>query len=294
MRGSQPLHRIRVFVADSSAIHSELLADAIARDHLFDVVGSAANSNGIDRLVRINNPHVLLISASSHDHSTGGLEILAQMRVAFPELKIVALLESTKRETVVQAFRLGARGVFSKNAPVKSLGKCISCVYEGQVWATAEELGFVLEALAASPAVRPLDSIGLNQLSAREMEVVNCLAEGLSNREIAERLELSRHTIKNYMFRIFDKLGVSNRVELLFYVLSRPAAEVRSFPAEGEKPIVDELTSKNSDDGQPHLGHRAVKTSAIGRKREEKTLTRSNPETGHDRQTGLLARLASA
>ena len=294
MRSPQPLHRIRVFVADSSAIHSELLAGAIARDHSFDVVGSAANSNGIDRLVRTTNTDVLLISASSSDQSTGGLGILAKMRASFPEVKIVALLESTRREIVAQAFRLGARGVFSKNASVKSLGKCISCVYEGQVWATAEELGFVLEALAASPAVRPLDSVGLNQLSTREMDVVNCLAEGLSNREIAERLKLSRHTIKNYMFRIFDKLGVSSRVELLFYAFSHPATEIRSLSLAEDKTIADELTPKRSEDGQLSPGHRAVKTPVIDSKREDKTLALPHPRNGHDRQTGLLARLASA
>jgi two-component system nitrate/nitrite response regulator NarL len=289
MRSSQPLRRIRVFVADSSAIHSELLAEAIARNHLFEVVGCAANTCGIDRFLYTSSPDIVLISASSHDHATGGLELIAKMHASFPEIKIVVLLESAKREVVVQAFRLGARGVFSKNTAVRNLAKCISCVYEGQVWATAEELGFVLDALATSPAVRTLESIGLSQLSAREMEVVNCLAEGLSNREIAERLKLSKHTVKNYMFRIFDKLGVSSRVELLFYALSRPATENQPTPmphekTAGEKPIVQTTDQANG-------GRRVLNPHTVAHSRGERNL---KSEESRNRETELVARFASA
>jgi two-component system, NarL family, nitrate/nitrite response regulator NarL len=225
MRSSQPLHATRVLVADSSAMHSELLAESIRRDRRFAVVGSASSSGDIHSVLREHCPDVLLISASMDEQPHGGLHLLPELKSTYPEVKAVVLLESPKRETVVQAFRLGARGVFSKNSPIKVLGKCISCVQQGQVWASSSELGFVLEALAAAPSVRPLAASALNQLSARELDVVTCLAEGLSNREIAQRLKLSRHTIKNYMFKIFDKLGVSSRVELLFYVLSRPVSE---------------------------------------------------------------------
>lgn len=87
-----------------------------------------------------------------------------------------------------------------------------------------------VEALASSPLVRAVDANGLELLSKREMEVVRCLAEGLTNREIAQRLGLSQHTIKNYLFRVFDKLGVANRVELLFMTLTQanPAQSLTS------------------------------------------------------------------
>jgi two-component system nitrate/nitrite response regulator NarL len=225
MRSAQPFHPTRVLVADSSAMHSELLAESIRRDRRFAVVGSASSSGDIQSLLREHCLDVLLITASMDEQPHGGLHLLAELRSTHPEIKSVVLLESPKRETVVQAFRLGARGVFSKNSSLKVLGKCINCVQQGQVWASSSELGFVLEALAAAPSVRPLAAGALNQLSARELDVVTCLAEGLSNREIAQRLKLSRHTVKNYMFKIFDKLGVSSRVELLFYVMSRPVSE---------------------------------------------------------------------
>jgi DNA-binding CsgD family transcriptional regulator len=94
-------------------------------------------------------------------------------------------------------------------------------VYEGQIWASSEQMTFAVEALASSPVVRAVDANGLSLLSKREMEVVRSLAEGLTNREIAERLGLSQHTIKNYLFRVYDKLGVSSRLELLFLTLTQ-------------------------------------------------------------------------
>jgi two-component system, NarL family, nitrate/nitrite response regulator NarL len=293
MRSSQPLRKIRVFVADSNAIHSELLAEAIERHHLFEVVSSAASSADIHQLVRAHSPDVLLISANLHESAAGGLEVLASLRASLPDLKIVALLESPKREIVVQAFRLGARGVYSKDGPIKTLVKCITCVHEGQVWATAEELGFVLEALATSPTVRPLASPGISQLSTRELDVVNCLAEGLSNREIAERLNLSRHTVKNYMFRIFDKLGVSSRVELLFYALSFPARENRKLASGNSKgePGKEVILPIN---GQPSQTKR--KAGPVFTQRPKKNENTREPDMASDLSEllPLIARLAGA
>jgi DNA-binding CsgD family transcriptional regulator len=131
------------------------------------------------------------------------------------------LLESSRRETVVEAFRAGAKGVFSMSEPLKYLCKSVRCVYQGQIWANATELAFALDALGTAPKVRAVDSNGINLLSKREIEVVQCVAEGLTNGEIGQRLGLSKHTIKNYLLRIFDKLGVSNRTELLFFTLSQ-------------------------------------------------------------------------
>ena len=105
--------------------------------------------------------------------------------------------------------------------PSKAFGKCIHRVHEGQIWANMRQVEFVVEALATSPSIRALDAKGLKLLSKRENEVVRYLAQGFTNREIAERMALSQHTIKNYLFRVFDKLGVSSRVELLFMTLSQ-------------------------------------------------------------------------
>jgi DNA-binding CsgD family transcriptional regulator len=141
------------------------------------------------------------------------------------------LLDSSRREAILQAFRSGARGIFTRHDSVENLCKCVRTVHQGQVWANSQQMSFAVEALASSPTVRAVDANGLNLLSKRELEVVGCLAEGLTNREIAERLGLSQHTIKNYLFRVFDKLGVSSRLELLFMTLSRPVVPQVAGPA---------------------------------------------------------------
>jgi two-component system, NarL family, nitrate/nitrite response regulator NarL len=127
----------------------------------------------------------------------------------------VVLLELRDPDLVVQSFRLGARGVFSKDLSMKVLTKCINCVQGGQIWANTQELGFVLDSLAIARAVQPLRPLNMHKLSAREMEIVNSLAEGLTNKEIAGRLQLSKNTVRNYLVTIFHKLGASSRFELL-------------------------------------------------------------------------------
>jgi DNA-binding CsgD family transcriptional regulator len=137
----------------------------------------------------------------------------------------------------VNAFRAGAKGVFSKNSPLARFSKCVRCVHGGQVWINHEELAFLLENLTSSPIICAVDAKGISLLTEREKAVVECVAEGLANHEIAERLHLSRHTVKNYLFRIFDKLGVSNRVELIFLTFSR-----QSDPPQtriGPKPVYE-------------------------------------------------------
>ena len=222
MEPGQPLSTaIRVLVADSSPISSQLLAEAIGRDPRIEVLTFSSNPLQIAEAVRKGCPDVLLISARLGDEACTGLMLLEQLRAESLGLKAVVLIDASRPDVIVNAFRSGASGVFSRNAPFPMLCKCITAVHDGQIWASSKELGFVLAALSTSPRIEPLDGNGLSILSKREKEVVRCLAEGQTNRQIADALGLSQHTVKNYMFKIFEKLGVSNRVELVFHVLSQ-------------------------------------------------------------------------
>jgi DNA-binding NarL/FixJ family response regulator len=131
------------------------------------------------------------------------------------------LLESRERDLVVDAFRCGAHGVVFRDERVEVLGKCIHAVHAGQVWANSEYLGYVLDALRHAMPVRLQNSQGVDLLSKRQEDVVRLVSEGLTNREIAARLGLSDHTVRNYLFRVFDRLGISTRVELVLYCLQR-------------------------------------------------------------------------
>jgi DNA-binding NarL/FixJ family response regulator len=223
--------RIRVLVADNTRIHTQLLADALKRDHGLDVISSDSDSHGLIATAVAHKAEVLVISSKLDDEAHRAFELLRELRASHPHIRAVLLMDSSKREFILHAFRAGARGIFSRHESVESLCKCVRSVHEGQIWASSLQMSFAVEALASSPTVRAVDANGLDLLSKREMEVVRSLAEGLTNREIAERLGLSQHTIKNYLFRVFDKLGVSSRVELLFMTLSQASPAQSLLPS---------------------------------------------------------------
>lgn len=129
---------------------------------------------------------------------------------------------------MVNAFRSGARGLFCfADSPFRALCRCIQVVHQGQIWATAQQVDFLIDLVTQVPSLRVVNFHGDSLLTPREEQVVALVAEGLPNRQIAHELGLSEHTVKKYMFRIFDKLGISTRVELVLYAVShgehRPA-----------------------------------------------------------------------
>src|ERR1700690_314648 len=219
---------IRIVVGANSRIHAELLAEVVQRDRTIQVVGCASSSREIFEIAARSSIDVAVISSQLDEQPDGGFQALLELRSAHPGSRAIMLLDSAKRQSVVNAFRAGARGIFSRNSPLTSLRKCIRCVHEGQIWASHEELGLAFDALTGAPAIRAIDAQGVSLLTEREQAVVECVAEGLTTHEIAQRLQLSKHTVKNYLTRIFDKLGVSNRMELLFFVLARPPLNGKS------------------------------------------------------------------
>ena len=216
---------IRVLVADNSRIYTRLLTDALTRDPLLEVIPFESEVSDLIATAMRDDIDVLVISCAFDEQPSHGLELLRELRALHPKTRAVLLLDSSKDEAVLQAFHAGARGIVGRNEPLELLRKCVRCVYRGQIWARSRDLSIALDALANSPTVRAVNANGMSLLSERELQVVQCLAEGLTNREIAKRLQLSQHTVKNYFFKIFDKLGVSSRVELLFMSLSHAAAE---------------------------------------------------------------------
>lgn len=215
---------ISIVVADSTRIHTQLLAEAMHSDHGLQVVASASNSQDLlDAITRVP-VDVAVISYNLDDHPGRGTTVLREMRALRPQIKGVLLLDTSRVDDVLECFRAGAKGIFSKNERLESLAKCIHCVHDGQIWARSVDLEHAIDALASSPLLRTTNHKGLELLSAREREVVQNLAAGMTNREIADSLGLSRHTIKNYLFRIFDKLGVSSRTELLYLTMSSHSA----------------------------------------------------------------------
>jgi two-component system, NarL family, nitrate/nitrite response regulator NarL len=203
---SQDRPLIDVLIGDQDRTRAPLIGDALSRDRGLRVIGATGSSREFLELAAHCAPHVAILSETLDEDSNLGTATLRQFHASYPQVPVIILLESYKREAVVEAFRSGARGIFSTQESVANLCKCVRAVHDGQIWANSREVRFPLE-------------VGLSLLSKREVEVIQHAAQGLSNRQIASQMGLSEHTVKNYLFRIFEKLGVSNRMELLFALL---------------------------------------------------------------------------
>ncbi len=217
-----PRQRIAVLVADPDVLTCRLLASRLRKHKLFEVTECPASPADVLSTARRVRPSVAVLGPVFHGAPSGTLGGVREMRTALPSLRIVLLLERTDRGLVVEAFRAGVRGVFVRSEyEFGALCKCVHRVHQGHVWANTQQLDFVLEAFASGPASHKAErSNGTHLVSRRESDIVRLVVEGLSNREIADRLKLSEHTVKNYIFRVFDKLGVSNRIELVHYALA--------------------------------------------------------------------------
>lgn len=221
---------LRVLIADRDSMSSDLLARALWRDLRYqtaisqpaEVLNSLAETE-IDLIV---------IGIDINSGQARGFDLTRAVSRAFPNVHIVALLNQTSRESVINAFRSGARGVFSRELPMADFIECIEHVGKGLIWAGLQETSALLEAFKSIPAPDSLRSGNVQSLTERELQVVKCAARGMTNKTIAAQLRLSEHTVKNYLFRAFEKLGVSSRVELLFYLTMRghtfPSPEVES------------------------------------------------------------------
>jgi len=212
---------ICVLVADSTPLTGHLIADALKKDRGLTITNAEANS--VIVVATTLKPDVAIVSEQLQGKPGKGFEVLRELRVAVPSTRTVMLFDTGKRDLVVEAFRSGARGVFCRQDPLKMLARCVYKVHEGQLWVSGFQLEYLLETLARAPATRLIDTEGIELLSKREQDVVRWLAEGHTNIEIARQMNISNNTVKNYLFRIFNKLGVSSRVEVVLYAANQGA-----------------------------------------------------------------------
>jgi DNA-binding NarL/FixJ family response regulator len=213
---------ISVLLGCANAMSGELLMGALNRQLRFRVVTIATTVQEVLNVAQSERVDVALISATLADRPLSGFGALRRIRACSPGVKSVILLDNEDRKLTVDAFRAGASGVFCPSqSSFKMLCRCVDRVHSGQLWAKRSELVQVMEAFSQLEPLQVVTPDGLRLLTKREEEVVRLLADGLQNREIARELNLSEHTIKNYLFHIFDKLGVSSRVEVVLYAASR-------------------------------------------------------------------------
>lgn len=210
----------RLLISDRTPLGCELLARSLEGrlDHV-KPVASATTSPEVLRLAQDSAPDIALISAGLADGPLAGFKTLPVIQSMVPHCAVILMLDEMDLDLIVDAFRAHARGVFFRAQPIEHLIKCIDSVHKGQVWVGSRELRLVLDAFSESAPFHVPTSAGLS-LTKREMEIASLVAAGKSNRQISRSLNISEHTVKNNLFRVFEKIGIGSRVELAVFIMN--------------------------------------------------------------------------
>lgn len=214
---------IRVLIADGQPIVLEGLRSVLAAQPTIQVIGEAVDgAETIDKTVHLD-PDVLLMDMKLP--RVDGLTVLRSIQTRAPRTKALFFASSEYKEEFVEAMKLGCSGVLLKDSPVALIEKSISKVYAGEIWLDSTTTAAVIRQFAA-PAdyAAPQHSNGKPgreraQLSQREREIIVLIAQGYKNKEIAEKMFITEQTVKNHLHNVFDKLGVSDRLELALYAI---------------------------------------------------------------------------
>jgi DNA-binding NarL/FixJ family response regulator len=219
---SRPAPRVEpitVLIADDHALFREAVRRLIDADPQLRVVGEAATGRDAIRLTAELKPDVLLIDLLMP--VTPGLEVLREVARLSPHVRSLVLTASVGQGDVFEALRVGARGVLLKDSATHLLFKSIRVVMDGQYWVGRESVGGLIEKMRAgrgpTPPAANAASFGLTP---REVEMVSAVVAGSSNSDIAAQFAISQKTVKHHLTNIFDKLGLSNRLELALFAVN--------------------------------------------------------------------------
>jgi two-component system nitrate/nitrite response regulator NarL len=206
--------RVTIIIADDHAIVREGLQMLLQAEPAFQVIGEAVDGAEAVQLVKTLEPDVLLLDVAMP--RLGGLAALRELASASVSVRSIMLAAAITQEDIVLALQLGARGVVLKETASKMLFACIRAVMAGQYWVGRDTVAGLVEALRSLSSSRSKRHQDFG-LTPRQLEVVLHVVGGLSNKEIAQTLSLSEDTIKHHLTNIFDKTGVSNRLEVALF-----------------------------------------------------------------------------
>jgi DNA-binding NarL/FixJ family response regulator len=206
---------IRILVADDHAIFRDGLRKLLEVADDVQIVGEASNGVECTKMLAKFKPDILLLDLRMPEKD--GLGVLEEVNFDTLPTRVIVLTAAEDDRDVVRAMRLGARGVVLKQSASDLLLKSIRKVYDGEIWLDNRMTAEVIDAFKKSSESGQRREKPL--LSEREMEIVQLVAQGFRNREIGEKLFISEQTVKNHLHNIFDKLGVSDRLELALYAI---------------------------------------------------------------------------
>ena len=210
--------RISILIADDHPMFRDGLRKLLEAEPGFEVVGEASDGEEAIRVARQLKPDVVLLDLAMRRYT--GQEALKGL-AALPSVHTIVLTAAIEKEQLVDALQLGARGVVLKESATRVLLKSIRNVMDGQYWVGRDSVGSVVQALKDLLPPSSGDAKGKYfGLTSRELEIVEAVVTGCTNKDIAEKFGLSEQTVKHHLTSIFDKLGVSSRLEVALFATS--------------------------------------------------------------------------
>jgi DNA-binding NarL/FixJ family response regulator len=214
---------IRILIADSHPIVREGLSAVLSAEPDMTIVGQGQDGMETLELVDTTDPDVILMELKLPRME--GLVVLRNLAARSHRAKVLLFTGSEDREEFVEAMKLGCAGILTKSSAPGLIAKSIRKVNEGEIWLDANTTAAVIRQFAMPSETAMAAGLegkaprGRAQLSQREREIIVLIAQGYKNKEIAEKMFITEQTVKNHLHNVFDKLGVSDRLELALYAI---------------------------------------------------------------------------
>jgi DNA-binding NarL/FixJ family response regulator len=212
-------------IADDHALFRDGLRMLLESERGLEVVGEAADGEQAVKLARRHKPDILLLDWSMP--RLGGLDVLQDLAALSESVRILVLTASIENRQILEALQRGARGVVLKESATEVLLQSIQAVFAGKYWIGRERVSDLVEAVRSiAPSFRDeMITPRPFRLTPREREIVAAVVAGFANKEIAQKFALSEETVKHHLTNIFNKTGVSNRLELAVAAIHHGLAE---------------------------------------------------------------------
>ena len=220
--------KIKILIADRHPLFREGLKRVLATQENFELLGEAGDSDETIRLMDLLKPDVLLLDMAIAP--LNGMEVLERSNGTWRTTRVIIISVSADSREAVKALELGACGILLKEVSSEMLLKSIRAVVQGQYWVGRHDMASAMDALRALPSLERENSTRNFGLTPRETQILHSVNEGLSNKDIAHSFGISQQTVKHHVSSIFNKTGMSNRLELVVFSINHGLNRSARFP----------------------------------------------------------------
>ncbi|MGA8540086.1 MAG: response regulator transcription factor [Terriglobales bacterium] len=246
---------IRVIVADTQAIFRAGLRKIFALEDDIRVVGQAENLEQTITAVQKFSGDILIFEAALAPNPGDAIVDLLRQNTS---CRLVVVLRELEQETTLDLFRRGAHSIVSREVEPEMLVECLRKLAQGELWLESRAIAWVLQAFRTQ-GLRPAGSRPKVSLTPKESLIVSCVTQGMKNKEIALRVGTTEQVVKNYLRKVYDKLGVADRLELALYCLNHRVVESMGQPQSVQTAQANAVQSSPT---QPTNGHAPAQETA--------------------------------